>query len=283
MLFYVKISIFVASCTETHGGHIGESVFALSFPRNLTVSTNVRTTTAPSPVLVVYSSQTIQVWGLFQSVYVRALSEPLGRQTDRLHTFFLHKPADTGVSLHIKLITMKKLLLLLLLPAMLVSCRQNNELGERIEKMKETAEFGTVEYTIKKIIKANDVRLLAIGDRKILFSCTAYLKAGIDLNNFSIDSVTINNNSVTVSLPHAKLLSLNMPSEEIELVYDHVSFFRNGFSSEDRLNLLAQGEADIRNDVVNLGIIEDAEKNAKELFTAMLAQMGFETINIEFN
>ena len=69
---------------------------------------------------------------------------------------------------------MKKLLLLLLLPAMLVSCRQNNELGERIEKMKETAEFGTVEYTIKKIIKANDVRLLAIGDRKILFSCTAY-------------------------------------------------------------------------------------------------------------
>ena len=74
-----------------------------------------------------------------------------------------------------------------------------------------------------------------------------------------------------------------MPSEEIELVYDHVSFFRNGFSSEDRLNLLAQGEADIKNDVVNLGIIEDAEKNAKELFTAMLAQMGFETINIEFN
>lgn len=178
---------------------------------------------------------------------------------------------------------MKKLLLALVLPALLVSCKQDNELGERIEKMKETAEFGTVEYTIKKIIKANDVRLLAIGDRKILFSCTAYLKAGIDLNNFSIDSVTINNNSVTVSLPHAKLLSLNMPSEEIELVYDHVSFFRNGFSSEDRLNLLAQGEADIRNDVVNLGIIEDAEKNAKELFTAMLAQMGFETINIEFN
>ena len=104
VLFYLKIRIFVASCTETHGGHIGESVFALSFPRNLTVSTNVRTTTAPSPVLVVYSSQTIQVWGLFQSVYVRALSEPLGRQTDRLHTFFLYKPADTGVSLHIKLI-----------------------------------------------------------------------------------------------------------------------------------------------------------------------------------
>lgn len=76
------------------GVHIGESVLALSFLRNLTVSTNVRTTTAPSPVLVVYSSQTIQVWGLFQSVYARALSEPLGRQTDWLHTFFLHKPAD---------------------------------------------------------------------------------------------------------------------------------------------------------------------------------------------
>ena len=92
MLFLCKITIFAESCAEAYGGHIGESVLALSFPRNLTVSTNVRTTTAPSPVLVVYSSQTIQVWGLFQSVYVRALSEPLGRQTDRLHTFFLHGP-----------------------------------------------------------------------------------------------------------------------------------------------------------------------------------------------
>jgi hypothetical protein len=178
---------------------------------------------------------------------------------------------------------MKKLILLLLLPAVLVSCSsRKGELGERIEKMKETAEFGTVEYTIKKIIKANDVRMLAIGDRKILFSCTAYLKAGIDLNDFCMDSVSIANNAITVSLPHAKLLSLNMPADEIELVYDHVSFFRKGFSSEDRLNLLAQGEADINNDVVNLGIIEDAENNTRELFTAMLKQMGFETINIEF-
>lgn len=46
---------------------------------------------------------------------------------------------------------MKKLILLLLLPAVLVSCSsRKGELGERIEKMKETAEFGTVEYTIKK-------------------------------------------------------------------------------------------------------------------------------------
>lgn len=177
------------------------------------------------------------------------------------------------------------LLLLLMLPSLLFSCTSNaeKELTERIEKMKETAEFGSVEYTIKKLIKANDVgRWYTIGDRKILFSCTAYLKAGIDLNDLTMEDVVIDNNSVTITLPHAKLLSLNMPPEEIQLVYDHVSFFRSGFSSQDRLDLLSQGEADINEDIVNMGITADAEANAADFFTAMLKQIGFENVNIIF-
>ena len=51
---------FVPLSTEKDNGHIGESVFALSFRRNLTVSTNARMTTAPSLVLacVFYADDT---------------------------------------------------------------------------------------------------------------------------------------------------------------------------------------------------------------------------------
>lgn len=59
------------------GIHIGESVFALSFRRNLTVSMNARITTAPSLVLACVFAQSIRVWGLFQSVCIQVLSEPL--------------------------------------------------------------------------------------------------------------------------------------------------------------------------------------------------------------
>ena len=180
---------------------------------------------------------------------------------------------------------MKKYLLLLLLPTLLFSCKSQaeKELTERFETMKNSAEFGTVEYTIKKLIKANDVgKWYAIGDRKILFSCTAYLTAGIDLDEFTLDDIEINNNSVHVTFPHAKLLSLNMPPDEIELIYDRVSFFRSGFSAEDRLDLQVQAEQDINEDIVNMGITTEAENNAKDFFTAMLRQIGFENITIEF-
>lgn len=166
---------------------------------------------------------------------------------------------------------MKKFVLFLLLPALLLSCNSKaDQLTERIEKMKETPELGSVEYTIKKLIKADDVKWYTIGDRKILFSCTAYLKAGIDLSELSMEDVLIEGNSVTVTLPHAKLLSLNMPAEEISLVYDRVSFFRSGFSAQQRMDLLVQAENDINEDIVNLGITADAETNATDLLTAML-------------
>ena len=101
---------------------------------------------------------------------------------------------------------MRKYLLLLLLPALLLSCKSQaeRELTGRFETMKKSAEFGTVEYTVKKLIKANDVgKWYAIGDRKILFSCTAYLKAGIDLEEFTMEDIEINGNSVHVTFPHA--------------------------------------------------------------------------------
>ena len=139
---------------------------------------------------------------------------------------------------------MRKYLLLLMLPALLLSCKSQaeRELIGRFETMKKSAEFGTVEYTVKKLIKANDVgKWYAIGDRKILFSCTAYLKAGI-----------------------------------------RVAFFRSGFSAADRLDLQVQAEQDINEDIVNMGITAEAETNAKDLFTAMLRQIGFKNITIDF-
>lgn len=180
---------------------------------------------------------------------------------------------------------MRKYLLLLLLPALLLSCKSQaeRELTGRFETMKKSAEFGTVEYTVKKLIKANDVgKWYAIGDRKILFSCTAYLKAGIDLEEFTMEDIEINGNSVHVTFPHAKLLSLNMPPEEIKLIYDRVAFFRSGFSAADRLDLQVQAEQDINEDIVNMGITAEAETNAKDLFTAMLRQIGFKNITIDF-
>jgi len=113
-----------------------------------------------------------------------------------------------------------------------------------IEAISQMRELSLVEYRVRKIVKANDEgEWYKIGDRKILLSCTAYLKAGIDLSGFSAENVDINrlDGSVTVTVPHAKLLSLDMPASEIREEYDHVTMLRHSVSAEGRNALLRHG------------------------------------------
>lgn len=166
---------------------------------------------------------------------------------------------------------------------MLTGCSaKEKQIEQRVQRMAEVAELGTVEYKVKKIVKTNDNQWYSVGDRKILFQSTAYLKAGVKLDGFTADKVQINGKDVIVTLPHAELLSFNMPAEETETVFENYGFFRSSFSAEEQNQILKLGEKDIREDVPNLGILQDAERNVTDVFTAMLSQMGFQTININF-
>ena len=159
------------------------------------------------------------------------------------------------------------------------------KLSEKMSQMSDVAELGSVEYTVTKVVKASDDKSwYKVGDRKILFDCTAYLKAGIDMSKFDATRVQVNEEkkSVVVTLPKAELLAFNMPPEKAKLVYENVSTFRSNFSAADRNHLLQLGEKNIREDVPNLGILKDAEKNASDFFKALLGQLGFEIITVKF-
>ena len=154
-----------------------------------------------------------------------------------------------------------------------------------IEAITAMKQLSLVEYRVSKIIKADDEGAwYKLGDRKILLSCTAYLKAGIDLATFGADDVDIDwtGNRVTVTIPHATLLSLDMPASEIREEYDHVTMFRHSFSAEERNALLRQGEKQIRSSVPSLGILEKADENARRFFASVFGKMGFETVDVVF-
>lgn len=187
---------------------------------------------------------------------------------------------------------MKKLFKIssLLLMLGLVSCKPSLEdsVKSEIQHVRESAELGTTEYTVRKVVsfkgEGKGIDYLKIGDRMIIFTCRAYLKAGIDLSALSMDDVKINekNKSITVDLPPVKLLSLNMPAEEIVLNFEKVSLLRSDFSVEDRNNFLQQGEEAIKESIATIGILDDAKKNTTDFFQAMFKQLGFETITINF-
>ena len=164
------------------------------------------------------------------------------------------------------------------------SCSENlQQLTEsKMQELAAMSELGTVEYTVTKVIKGADVSWYTVGDRKILFSCQVKLKAGIDMSEFNSQSVISNGKSIEITLPQPKLLTMNMPAEEVKLVYQKVGVLRKDFSAQERNELLQLGEKDILEDVPSLGILEDARTNAEMFFKALLKRLGYEQIIIKF-
>lgn len=152
----------------------------------------------------------------------------------------------------------------------------------------DAAELGTVEYTIKQVIrgksqtKIGDKSIGSMGEKNILFGWTAYLKAGIELNDFSEDDIRIDEEtqSVYVNLPHAKILSINIPPDSIKEIYHREGVLSGKFDPRERDRVLDEGQDRLNEIIKTLSIQSEAETNTKLLFEDMLVQMGFERQNI---
>ena len=177
------------------------------------------------------------------------------------------------------------LFLLLALPGCRERAAVEDTVQREVEAITAMKQLSLVEYRVSKIIKADDEGAwYKIGERKILLSCTAYLKAGIDLATFGPDDVDVDwtGKRVSVTIPHATLLSLDMPASEIRQEYDHVTMLRQSFTAEERNALLRQGEKQIRDSVPSLGILEKADENARRFFESVFQKMGFESVEVSF-
>ncbi len=165
----------------------------------------------------------------------------------------------------------------------LPSCNSKKKAEQQIFALKEMSDMATVEYVVTKIIKAKDDKTwYKLGERKILMSCLATLKAGIDFSQLNHDKVDIDGDEITLELPRAKLLSVNIKPEDIRTEYEEVGLLRSDFSSSEKDELMSQGETQIRNSADSLGILQTAETNASLFVTYFLQELGYKKININF-
>lgn len=170
------------------------------------------------------------------------------------------------------------------LACVLSGCGKEAAVRNVASRLSGISEFGTVEYTVKKVVSANDTSLFKIGDRKIYFTCVANVKAGIDLSGFSEDNVKADRSSksAVVTLPHARIMSVELPPDKIEEKYCSVTGFRWNFTPEEKRALLKQGEEDIIAKVEQNGILADAERNAAGLVNTMFTGLGYEKVTVKF-
>jgi hypothetical protein len=180
---------------------------------------------------------------------------------------------------------MNKIVVSILFCLLFISCNEKSvpEQKKEILGLKEMNELATAEYTITKVVKANDNKTwFKVGDRKILLSCTGSIKAGIDLSAIKEENINISDKEIAIQLPPAKIISLSIPPEKITLEYEKVGFWRDKFSNAEQNELLVQAEAQIRAVADSIGVLKSAESNAKAFIIGFLERLGYKNAAINF-
>lgn len=156
---------------------------------------------------------------------------------------------------------------------------------QTIDKVKSEKELGLVEYEIRKVVKAQESRGFFIHKNKaIICACKAYLKAGIDLSGFDpMTDVVIDPNEtmITLTLPCPTLLSVNMPIDSVDVLYEKAVNTKE-FTVKEVTGFLQQGETQIRESVHELGILDDAKSNARRFFEPLFKHLGFLSVQVNF-
>ena len=174
-------------------------------------------------------------------------------------------------------------IILCLLPFLFSCKKEKDRTNEVLLMVKQTGQLVTAEYTLRKIIKAEDNKTwFKIGNRKILMSCEALVKAGFNLQNLTQKNIQVVDDSISLLLPPPQFFSLNILPERIKIEYQEVDILRDPFSAAERENLLAQAEVSIRQTVDSLGILQTAGTNGVLYFKSLLQAAGFTKVHVHY-
>lgn len=186
---------------------------------------------------------------------------------------------------------MKKVVwpIILIVAVLLSSCNKQETESAWQQRIRQVSELGTVQYTVQKVVSNSDETWQVFGDRKILFSFKAVIKAGIDMDKFDAESVRISvdkkhkTKSISLVLPQPEVLSYNISPDDVKMIYNQVSFLRTEYSNEERNAIERKGEMELKADQeLTDMILKDARQNAAMFMELLLRENGFTNVKITF-
>ncbi len=170
-----------------------------------------------------------------------------------------------------------------------VACAKQPEENAWQKSMRQAAELGTVQYTVQKVVSNNDESWKIFGDRKILFSFKAVIKAGIDMEKFDARTVRISENKkagtkkIWLELPSPEILSFSIRPDDVQQLYSEVSWLRTEYSNQERDAIVAKGEWELKKDKeLEEMMMRDARLNAEAFVSMLLHRNGFTDVEITF-
>lgn len=156
-----------------------------------------------------------------------------------------------------------------------------------ISKMASIADLDLEKATGPKQSLQALVDALKIGDRKAAFSYDTYMRAYIDLSNFSEDDVRVNNSDSTISIV-LPAVQTEFAGRDAQMRVEHyrVTGLRSQIGAEERAQMKEQINSALRQEVENDAtfrsiLTESAKSKGRKYFEDLCGRYGYKA-NVTF-
>lgn len=193
--------------------------------------------------------------------------------------------------INVRLFLVLAILILLLGGAFWVSQKFDNDAAKIdtsqtavVQKVQALGNLETTSFTIEKVITAgteqnNFVSKFLFGDNLLLIAQGKVI-AGFDLSQISADQIRVKGDEVAIFIGEPKILSATLNSSQTK-VYDRQTGFLNRGDKDLESEARLAAENSIRDAACQSGILDEAEKNGKEMIEKIFTFAGFERVIVE--
>ncbi len=142
-------------------------------------------------------------------------------------------------------------------------------------------ELALVKYNYSGVIGYKDfIKIMKINipltEKSFLLKYNGYIKAGVDFKNMKVE---VTGKDVHISLPKPKILDTLIDENSISVYNESMNAF-NPIKISDYNEAIVKEKNTMIQDAIAQGILNDANKQAELVLTAIMKDMGFENITI---
>jgi len=156
-----------------------------------------------------------------------------------------------------------------------------------VGKIQKASKLATTEFTVDKLVfGVKNKRILwavKLNEAQFLAKSQAVIKAGIDFEKIKEEDITIEYNKINLLLPPVEIINFSYPAEQFSKIdILTTNAFTTKINLEDQEHFFRQAELDIRNSLQYMDIVETTQKNTRVMLRAMLQNLGYNEIYIDF-
>jgi hypothetical protein len=142
----------------------------------------------------------------------------------------------------------------------------------QVQKLKELV---TVRYVVQKVVGLTEARQ-PVGSESILLMVQGHAAAGVDLGAISQYDVQVSGRKVKVRMPHARVFDIAIDEKDTKVWDRRITWWTPWVSPDLDLEHKARMAAidDIRKTVLDMGILKEAEANARAALRDLMSAMG---------